>query len=58
MDELDDYEKYAKDIDGCENCPLSCGGWKSDGNGEPVEPPCMSWNDDTIVSVSRYEDCD
>jgi len=45
----------AKDIDDCSNCPLyktDCvGGWKSDGGGNPIEPPCTSWNDDTEVSV-------
>lgn len=43
----------AKDIDDCSNCPLyksEClGGWTSDGAGNPIEPPCTSWNDDDEI---------
>ena len=50
-------EKYAKDIKCCEECPLhetDC----SDGvTGTPngyIEPPCCSWNDDTLVYEGMY----
>ena len=43
----------AKDIEDCDSCPLKdhdCpGGWTSGGSGQPIEPPCCSWNDDTEV---------
>lgn len=49
---------YAKDIHGCKECPLlnkECpGGWDSDGSGNPVEPPCTSWNDNTLVYEEMY----
>lgn len=50
----------AKDVQDCESCPLykhDCiGGWTSDGNGNPVEPPCTSWNDDDEVYEGMYAD--
>mgnify|MGYP000954050537 CR=1 FL=1 len=50
----------AKDIHDCESCPLykyDCiGGWTSDGNGNPVEPPCTSWDDDDEIYEGMYED--
>ena len=51
-------EKYAKDIHGCDECPLykkDCsGGWTSSAAGTPIEPPCTSWNDDTLVYEDMY----
>ncbi len=43
-----------KEIDGCSQCPLMeegiCpGGWKASPEGEPVEPPCCSFEDDTDI---------
>lgn len=41
----------AKDIEGCEQCPLReeycSGGMTSGAGGQPIEPPCTSWDDDT-----------
>lgn len=39
------------DSEDCELCPfmresICPGGWKSDGCGNPVEPPCTGWGDD------------
>ena len=52
-------EKLAKDITCCEECPLykkDCpGGWTSNGSGNPIEPPCCSWDDDTLVFEGMYE---
>lgn len=49
----------AKDIEDCDSCPLKdhdCpGGWTSGGSGQPIEPPCCSWNDDTKVYVGMYD---
>lgn len=57
---MDDI-KLAKDITECDECPLykyDCpGGWTSGGGGQPIEPPCCSWNDDTEVYEGMY-DCD
>lgn len=42
----------AKDIDDCSNCPLyesECHGLTSNGAGNPIEPPCTSWNDDDEI---------
>jgi len=48
----------AKDIDDCSNCPLykhDCpGGWTSGGGGEPIEPPCCSWNGDEEIFEGMY----
>jgi hypothetical protein len=53
--------KLAKDITECEECPLykhDCpGGWTSGGGGQPIEPPCCSWNDDDEIYEGMY-DCD
>lgn len=58
LEEIDkDLDKngvvLAKDIDDCSNCPLyesECpGGWTSNGAGNPIEPPCTSWNDDDEI---------
>lgn len=50
---------YAKDINSCDSCPLYCnecgGGWSSGWGGEPVEPPCTSWNDDMLVYSGMYD---
>jgi hypothetical protein len=50
----------AKDIKGCDNCPLyknDCkGGWSSDGRGTPVEPPCTGWDDDNDIYEGMYEE--
>lgn len=55
----DEYEIFAKDIEDCDGCPLldnDCvGGWTSGGGGEPIEPPCCSWNDDTLVYSGMYD---
>jgi hypothetical protein len=52
-------EVYAKDIHDCDECPLyehGCtGGLTSDGNGRTIEPPCCSWNDDTVVFEGMYD---
>ena len=49
----------AKDIEDCDSCPLKdhgCpGGWTSGGSGQPIEPPCCSWNDDTEVYAGMYD---
>lgn len=54
-------EKYAKDITGCEDCPLyekDCpGGMTSGSGGEPIEPPCTSWNDDDLICEGMYDNC-
>lgn len=38
-----------KDLEDCEQCPLNgsfcAGGYTSNGRGEPIEPPCCSFND-------------
>lgn len=58
---MNDEETYilAKDISDCNSCPLyrvDCvGGWTSDGSGNPVEPPCCSWDDDTKVYQGMYD---
>lgn len=56
MDEV----KKASEIEDCSECPLykkDCpGGCTSDGTGQPVEPPCMSWNDDDEIYEGMYED--
>ena len=48
----------AKNIGDCDECPLfknDCvGGWTSDGGGNPIEPPCTSWDDDTEVFQGMY----
>lgn len=50
----------AKDINGCENCPLcgnDCpGGYTSGPGGTPIEPPCCSWSEDTEVYEGMYDD--
>jgi hypothetical protein len=52
-------KKLAKDINDCVECPLykkDCkGGRTSDGKGAPVEPPCMSWDDDKLVYEGMYD---
>ena len=49
----------AKDIDDCDNCPLrksDCnGGMTSGGGGNPIEPPCTSWNDETEIYEGMYD---
>lgn len=53
VDKQNDCVVLAKDIDDCSKCPLyesECpGGWTSDGAGNPIEPPCTSWNDDDEI---------
>ena len=52
------YGKYSKDINDCDECPLfmnDCrGGFTSDGSGEPIEPPCFNWDDETLVTEHMY----
>lgn len=49
----------AKDIDDCSNCPLykhDCvGGWTSNGNGTPIEPPCCAWNENDEIYEGMYQ---
>lgn len=49
----------AKDITGCDNCPIyknDCkGGWTSNGRGTPIEPPCTSWNDEDDIYEGMYD---
>ena len=56
MDEV----KKASEIEDCSECPLyqaDCpGGWSSDGTGQPIEPPCTSWDDDDEIYEGMYED--
>lgn len=51
---------YAKDIESCDTCPLygkDCpGGWTSGAGGTPIEPPCTSWENDTLVFEGMYAD--
>lgn len=51
-------EIFAKDITDCDSCPIykaDCpGGYTSGGGGQPIEPPCCSWDDDTKVYVGMY----
>lgn len=58
VENINDIEVFAKDIHDCNDCPIykeECsGGWTSDGGGQPIEPPCCSWNDDTEVYVGMY----
>lgn len=60
MDETEALIKKASEIEECEDCPLykkDCpGGWTSDGTGQPVEPPCTSWNDDDEIYEGMYTD--
>lgn len=55
MDEV----KKASEIEDCSDCPLyqtDCpGGWKSDGAGNPIEPPCTSWNGDEEIYEGMYD---
>jgi len=52
-------EKLAKEIKDCDDCPLHkydcCGHWKSDGNGNPIEAPCESWNDNMLIYKGMYD---
>lgn len=54
----DDNIVLAKDIDDCSVCPLykkDCkGGWTSGGGGEPIEPPCCSWNKNDEIYEGMY----
>lgn len=49
----------AKDIHDCNDCPLykeECsGGWTSGSGGEPIEPPCYSWNPEDETHNYEYE---
>lgn len=54
----------AKEIDDCEQCPLKgefCkGGWTASPSGNPIEPPCTSWDpeediDDIYSSYSASQ---
>ena len=49
----------AKDISGCDDCPLygvDCkGGWTSDGMGNPIEPPCGMWDDEDEITEGMYK---
>lgn len=53
------------EIDGCDNCPLLeesiCpGGMTSGAGGIPIEPPCVSWNDDDDIDdiIQRHYDAE
>lgn len=50
---------YARDIDDCSVCPLyekDCpGGWTSSPSGNPIEPPCTSWNGDEETYEGMYD---
>lgn len=50
---------YARDIDDCSVCPLyekDCpGGWTSSPSGNPIEPPCTSWNGDEEIYEGMYD---
>lgn len=51
-------EKYAKDIDGCDDCPIygnSCSGGCEGIPGGYKEPPCASWDEDTLVYEEMYD---
>ena len=55
---MEDNIMLAKDIEDCENCPLwekDCHGYTSDGQGNPVEPPCCSWNDEDEIYERMYD---
>ena len=46
----------AKDITDCEDCPLKekCKGMTSSPSGVPIEPVCLSWDDEDEISLDRY----
>ena len=50
----------AKNIHECSECPLygyDCkGGWTSDGRGNPIEPPCVNWDDEDEIYEGMYRD--
>jgi|SRR5665647_2196561 len=51
-------EKYAKDIKDCESCPLYKNDCSGGATGTPSgykEPPCTSWNDDTLIYEGMYD---
>lgn len=56
---MEDEVIYARDIDDCSNCPLcgkDCpGGWTSSPSGNPIEPPCASWNGDEEIYEGMYD---
>jgi hypothetical protein len=58
-DKMNDNVIFAKAINDCENCPLykhDCiGGYTSNGNGTPIEPPCCSWNENDEIFEGMYE---
>lgn len=58
MDEV----KKASEIEDCEGCPLygvDCkGGWTSGAGGQPIEPPCCSWNGDEEIYEGMYSEMD
>lgn len=62
MADSEDKTVLAKDIDDCSKCPLyenECpGGWTSGAGGNPIEPPCCSWNEDTKVYEGMYPEID
>lgn len=56
---MEDEVIYARDIDDCSVCPLyekDCpGGWTSSPSGNPIEPPCTSWNGDEEIYEGMYD---
>lgn len=56
---MEDEVIYARDIDDCSSCPLcgkDCpGGWTSSPSGNPIEPPCASWNGDEEIYEGMYD---
>lgn len=48
----------AKDIEDCASCPLygcDCkGGWTIGAGGTTIEPPCVYWDDDTLIYEGMY----
>lgn len=54
-------EVYARNIHECLDCPLYNNDCPGGATGTPNgyrEPPCTSWNDDTLVFAGMYSDCD
>ena len=54
-------EKLAKDINSCDVCPIykkDCKGTVGTSGGNYFEPPCCSWNDDTLVFEGMYDNYD
>lgn len=55
MQEKDIFLKDVNEMGSCSICPafleeICCGGWKASHTGEPIEPPCCGWDDDTNIT--------